>query len=82
MFSTYLRLKVHTHASAREVIRALYGRMRPDARFRAHRDARHSIIREMLTHHAAAQSIHKTITEPHHPDCPAIDGFGCKCEDL
>lgn len=58
MFSTYLRLRVHTHASARDVIRALYGRMRPDARARAHRAARHSIIREMLGHHAAAQNLH------------------------
>jgi hypothetical protein len=58
MFSTYLRLRVHTHASVREVIRALYGRMRPESRERAHRDARHDIIREMLRHHAAAQSLH------------------------
>lgn len=20
--------------------------------------------------------------ESHHPDCPAIDGFGCRCEEL
>lgn len=58
MFSTYLRLKVHTHASARDVIRATYGRMRADARLRVHRPARHSIIREMLQHHAAAQALH------------------------
>lgn len=45
-------------ASARDVIRALYGRMRPDARQHAHRDARHSIIREMLGHHAQAQDLH------------------------
>jgi hypothetical protein len=58
MFSTYLRLKVHTHASARDVIRALYGRMRPESRAREHRLARQSIIREMLGHHAAAQNLH------------------------
>jgi hypothetical protein len=58
MFSTYLRLKVHTHASARDVIRATYGRMQPNARLHAHRSARHSIIREMLQHHAAAQALH------------------------
>ena len=58
MFSTYLRLRVHTHASARDVIRALYGRMRPDARQHAHRAARHAIIREMLQHHAHAQNLH------------------------
>ena len=59
MFSTYLRLRVHTHASARDVIRALYGRMRPDARTHGHRSARHAIIREMLGHHAAAQALHE-----------------------
>jgi len=58
MFSTYLRLRVHTHASARDVIRALYGRMRPDARAPGHRAARHSIIREMLGYHARAQGLH------------------------
>lgn len=58
MFNTYLRLRVHTHASARDVIRALYGRMRPDARQHGHRDARHAIIREMLGHHAQAQNLH------------------------
>jgi hypothetical protein len=58
MFSTYLRLRVHTQASTREVIRALYGRMRPGARSHAHRSGRHSIIREMLGHHAAAQALH------------------------
>lgn len=63
MFSTYLRLRVHTHASARDVIRATYGRMRPDARAHAHRDARHAIIREMLGHHAAAQSLHYRSTK-------------------
>jgi hypothetical protein len=58
MFSTYLRLRVHTHASAREVIRATYGRMRPGARAHAHRAARHAIIREMLGYHAQAQNLH------------------------
>ena len=58
MFGTYLRLKQPVWASSREVIRALYGRMRPDARFRAHRLARHSIIREMLDHHTKAQGLH------------------------
>jgi hypothetical protein len=63
MFSTYLRLNVHTYASARDVIRALYGRMRPDARAHAHRLARHSIIREMLSHHASAQNLHYRVTK-------------------
>ena len=62
MFSTDLRLRVHTHASARDVIRATYGRMRPDARAHAHRAARHAIIREMLGHHAAAQAVHARAT--------------------
>ena len=65
MFSTYLRLRVHTHASARDVIRALYGRMRLDARAHAHRNARHSIIREMLGHHANAQRLHHDLFQNH-----------------
>jgi hypothetical protein len=62
MFSIYLMLRVHTQAGTREVIRALYGRMRPDARRHAHRAARHSIIREMLGHHARAQDLHHKAT--------------------
>ena len=54
----YNRLNVHTQAGTREVIRALYGRMRPDARLYGHRPARHMIIREMLQHHARAQAVH------------------------
>lgn len=63
MFSTYLRLKLPVWASTREVIRALYGRMRPDARLHGHRAARHSIIREMLGHHARAQNLHWKATK-------------------
>lgn len=22
------------------------------------------------------------IADPHHPDCPAVDGFGCHCDEL
>ena len=63
MFSTYLRLKLPVWASSREVIRALYGRMRPDARQHGHKVARHAIIREMLGHHARAQNIHYMATK-------------------
>ena len=62
MFSTYLRLRVPVWASTRDVIRATYGRMRPSARQHAHRSGRHSIIREMLGHHAAAQAVHERAT--------------------
>jgi hypothetical protein len=62
MFSTYLRLRVPVWASTREVIRATYGRMRPGARAWQHKAARHSIIREMLQHHAAAQAVHARAT--------------------
>lgn len=59
MFSTYLRLNVPVWASVREVIRATYGRMRPDARAHAHRSTRHKVLREMLAYHAAAQALHE-----------------------
>lgn len=58
MFSTYLRLNVPIWASARDVIRATYGRLQPGARARAHRAARHAIIRDMLGHHAAARALY------------------------
>jgi hypothetical protein len=63
MFSTYLRLRVHTQASTREVIRATYGRLRPDARAHWYRSGRHAIIREMLRHHAAAQALHAKVSQ-------------------
>jgi len=22
------------------------------------------------------------LEDPHHPDCPAFDGFGCRCEEI
>ena len=63
MYSTYTRLRVPVWASARDVIRALYGRMRPDARQHGHRSARHAIIREMLGYHAQAQNLHAKATQ-------------------
>lgn len=63
MYSTYTRLRVPVWASPRDVIRALYGRMRPDARQRGHRTARHAIIREMLGYHAQAQHLHWRATK-------------------
>jgi hypothetical protein len=59
----YDRLNVHTHAGTREVIRALYGRMRPESRAHVYRTARHAIIREMLGHHAQAQNLHWKVTK-------------------
>ena len=58
MFSTYLRLKLPVWASSRDVIRATYGRLKPTARAREHRDARHAILRDMLAHHVSAQDLH------------------------
>jgi hypothetical protein len=63
MFSTYLRLNLPVWASEREVIRATYGRLRPDARTRAHRAPRHAILRDMLAQHAAAQNLHARVTQ-------------------
>ena len=63
MFSTYLRLNLPVWASEREVIRATYGRLKPAARARAHRDARQAILRDMLAQHAAAQDLHARVTQ-------------------
>ena len=31
---------------------------------------------------AAAERLRFAAEDPHHPDCPACDGFGCRCEEL
>ncbi len=53
MFSTYLRLNLPVWASARDVIRATYGRLKPSARARVQRD--------MLAYHASAQALHARV---------------------
>jgi len=60
MFSTYLRLNLPVWATSRDVIRATYGRMHPAAGQRQFRDARHSILRDMLAYHASAQALHES----------------------
>jgi len=62
MFSTYLRLNLHVLATSRDVIRATYGRMHPAAGQRQFRDARHSILRDMLGYHAQAQALAARVT--------------------
>ena len=56
-FGTYLRLRLPVSASARAVIRATYGRLKPSARARVHRGPRHAILRDMLTYHARAKAM-------------------------
>jgi len=57
----YMRLNLPVWATSRDVIRATYGRLKPSARARAHRAARHAIIRDMLGHHAAAQALYEKV---------------------
>lgn len=59
MFSTYLRLNLPVWATPRDVIRATYGRLKPSARARAHRDARHAILRDMLGQHEVARALYE-----------------------
>ena len=55
----YMRLNLPVWATSRDVIRATYGRLKPSARARVHRDARHAILRDMLGQHAAAQALYE-----------------------
>ncbi len=54
----YLRLNLPVWATSRDVIRATYGRLKPSARARAHRDARHAILRDMLGQHETARALY------------------------
>lgn len=55
MYGTYCRLRVHTFASTREVIRAARTKLAPKGKTRAQREARHAFLRQMLEHHCEAQ---------------------------
>lgn len=62
MFNIYLRFNLPVWASARDVIRATYGRVNTHARGREYRALRHEILRDMLAYHASAQSVHARAT--------------------
>lgn len=56
-YGTYHRLRVHVSATPKQVLRALYKKLRPIALTRQQRANRHAIAREILAHHRDAREI-------------------------
>jgi hypothetical protein len=56
-FGTYHRLRVHVSATPKEVLRALYKKLKPVALSREQRPHRHAIARDILECHREARSI-------------------------
>ena len=54
-YATYKRLGVHASTTNREVLKALYAKLRPEVRGRTHRERRHQLARIILGHHAQWQ---------------------------
>jgi hypothetical protein len=56
-YGTYHRLRLHVSATPKQVLRALYKKLRPIALTRDQRVHRHAIAREILSHHCEARKI-------------------------
>jgi hypothetical protein len=61
-FGTYHRLRLHVSATHKQVLRALYKKLRPVALTRAQRMHRHAIARDILECHCAARSLFIKVT--------------------
>jgi hypothetical protein len=53
---TYHRLRLHVSATPKQVLRALYKKLRPVAMSREQRPHRHAIARDVLECHCEARS--------------------------
>jgi len=58
-FGTYHRLRMHVTATPKQVLRALYKKLRPEAMNHDQRMHRHAIARDVLACHCAARSTFK-----------------------
>lgn len=56
-YGVYHRLRLHVSATSKQVLRALYKKLRPIALTREQRIHRHAIAREILAHHCGAREI-------------------------
>lgn len=56
-YGTYNRLNLHVNATPKQVLRALYKKLKPSARQRKHREHRHFIAKVVLMHHCDARAI-------------------------
>ena len=54
---TYHRLRLHVSATPKQVLRALYKKLRPKALTRAQRVHRHAIARDVLECHCDARAV-------------------------
>jgi hypothetical protein len=57
-FGTYNRLRLHVSATPKQVLRALYKKLRPIALTRGQRMHRHAIARDILECHCAARALY------------------------
>jgi hypothetical protein len=56
-YGTYHRLRLHVSATPKQVLRALYKKLRPNALKRNNREHRHAIARDVLQHHCDARAV-------------------------
>jgi hypothetical protein len=62
-YSTYHRLRLHVNATSKQVLRALYKKLRPVALTRAQRMHRHAIARDVLECHCEARALYARVTK-------------------
>jgi hypothetical protein len=56
-YGIYQRLNLHVSATPKQVLRALYKKLKPGSRKRTQREHRHFIARLVLTHHCDARAL-------------------------
>jgi len=61
-FGTYHRLRLHVSATPKQVLRALYKKLRPVALTQGQRMHRHAIARDILQCHCAARNLFQRVT--------------------
>jgi hypothetical protein len=62
-FGTYHRLRLHVNATPKQVLRALYKKLRPVALTRAQRMHRHAIARDIFECHCEARALYARVTK-------------------
>jgi hypothetical protein len=60
-FGTYHRLRLHVSATPKQVLRALYKKLRPIALTRGQRVHRHAIARDIFDCHCAARALYAKV---------------------
>ncbi len=60
-FGTYHRLRLHVSATPKQVLRALYKKLRPRTLTRDQREDRHAIARDILECHCHARELFRRV---------------------